>query len=71
MLEYKIEYNFSNLVLMSLIYHISHQSHTDSLLLNWSATGRREGSGNVTGLKFNSLYLILYTFSDLNVPIID
>ena len=35
-------------------YHISHQSRTDSLLFNWSATVRSEGSENITGLKFES-----------------
>ena len=41
--EYKIE------------YHISH-SRTDSLLFNWSATGRSEGSGNETGLNSKVVY---------------
>ena len=35
-------------------YGISHQSHNNSLLFNWLATGRSEGSGNITGLKFGS-----------------
>lgn len=36
-------------------YHMSQPSHTESLLYNWSATGRGRGSGNVTGgLKFKS-----------------
>lgn len=36
-------------------YHISQQSGTNRLLFCWSATvGRRKGSGNVTGLKFES-----------------
>ena len=34
--------------------HISHQFRTNSLLFNWSATGRSEGYGNVTGLTFES-----------------
>lgn len=35
-------------------YHDLHQSRTDSLLFDWSATGRSEHSRNVTGLKFES-----------------
>ena len=35
-------------------YHISHQSRTDSLFFNWSATGRSEGSKNTPELKFKS-----------------
>ena len=38
----------------TLDYHISRQSRTDSLLFNWSATGKSEGSGNETGLKSES-----------------
>ena len=35
--------------------HISHQSCTSSLLFNWSATGRSEGSENITG-RFTSCF---------------
>ena len=47
-------------MLLALDCHISHQSRT-----NWSATGRSEGSKNITGLKFESLTRI----RSLKVPI--
>ena len=48
------EYDFSNpgYNAFALDCHILLQ--TESLLFNWSPTGRNEGSKNVTGLKFES-----------------
>ena len=44
-------------------YHTSHESRTNSLLLNWSATGRSEGSENVIAWIGKS-----HSYSDLKVP---
>ncbi len=43
----KYEYEFLNSKCLCFDHYISHQSRTDSLLFNWSAVGRSEGSGNV------------------------
>ena len=53
-LQIRVRVRLFNPSTFALDYHISHQSRTDSLLFNWSATGRSEGSGNITGLKFKS-----------------
>ena len=55
--EYEIEYeyDFSNLVFMHWIVTFrTNLRRTNSLLFNWSATWRSEGSENMTGLKFES-----------------
>ena len=49
--EYKYDFKPSA---YTLDCHISLQSLPSSLLRNWSATGRSEGFGNITGLKFDS-----------------
>lgn len=50
-----VQVRVSKLVLMTNDYHILHQSLTDSLAFNWTATGKSEDFKNVTEMKFESL----------------
>ena len=53
--EHEIEYEYDCLHLELMLSIITfHTNLIPSLLFNWPAIGRGEGSGNVTGLKFES-----------------
>ena len=48
----------------AIVYHVSRQSGTDSLLINWSTTGRSQGSGGRNWIEIwshtrNDLVLVL------------
>lgn len=43
------------MIMLLIDYHISHQCHFDSRLVNWSPTGVSEDSANLAELKFEGL----------------